>query len=92
VKLPEYQDIEQAHERIRPYIHKTPVLSSQGINELLGGDFYFKCENLQKVGAFKFRGATNAVMSLSEEQAGRGVVTHSSGNHAAALCLAARIR
>jgi len=92
VKLPEYQDVEQAHELIRPYIHKTPVLSSRGINELFGSEFYFKCENLQKVGAFKFRGATNAVMSLSEEQAQKGVVTHSSGNHAAALCLAARMR
>ncbi len=92
MKLPEYQDVEQAHDRIRPYIQKTPVLSSRGINELLEGDFYFKCENFQKVGAFKFRGAINAIMSLSEDQAQRGVVTHSSGNHAAALCLAARIR
>ena len=90
--LPGYQDIERAHERIRPYIHRTPVMRSKGINEFFGGDFYFKCENLQKVGAFKFRGATNAVMALDEVQAKRGVVTHSSGNHAAALCLAARMR
>ena len=92
MKLPEYQDVEQAHELIRPYIHRTPVLSSRGINELFGSEFYFKCENFQKAGAFKFRGATNAVMSLSKDQAQQGVVTHSSGNHAAALCLAARMR
>ncbi|MGD9929789.1 MAG: pyridoxal-phosphate dependent enzyme [Mangrovibacterium sp.] len=92
MKLPEFADIEKAHELIKPYIHRTPVLTSMSINEITGGDLYFKCENLQKVGAFKFRGACNAVFSLTDEQAARGVCTHSSGNHAAALALAARMR
>lgn len=91
MKLPEFADIEKAHELIKPYIHRTPVLTSMSINEITGGDLYFKCENLQKVGAFKFRGACNAVFSLTDEQAARGVCTHSSGNHAAALALAARM-
>jgi threonine dehydratase len=89
--LPGLSDITDAHERIRPYIHHTPVLTSRSINEILGADFYFKCENFQKVGAFKFRGATNAVLSLHPDELRRGVGTHSSGNHAAALALAARI-
>lgn len=90
--FPTFSDIEKAHERIRPYIHRTPVLSSQSINLMVGAELFFKCENLQKVGAFKFRGACNSVFSLSEEEARNGVCTHSSGNHAAALALAARMR
>lgn len=91
-KLPTYDDIIIAHERIRQYIHKTPVLSSESINTITGADIYFKCENFQKVGAFKFRGACNSVFSLTSEEAKNGVCTHSSGNHAAALALAARMR
>jgi threonine dehydratase len=92
MNLPTYSDIEKAHQVIKKYAHRTPVLSSSGINSIVGGELYFKCENLQKVGAFKFRGACNAVFSLSEEDAQKGVATHSSGNHAAALALAARMR
>jgi threonine dehydratase len=91
MKLPGLADIRAAHSRIKPFIHKTPVLSSKLLNELFDCELFFKCENFQKVGAFKFRGATNAVLSLSAEEKSRGVVTHSSGNHAAALALAARI-
>jgi threonine dehydratase len=90
--LPIFSDIEKAHDRIRPYIHRTPVLSSKSINEIVGAELFFKCENLQKVGAFKFRGACNSVFSLTPEEAKNGVCTHSSGNHAAALALAARMR
>ena len=89
--LPTITDIREAHSRIKPYIHWTPVLSSQLLNELFNCSLFFKCENFQKVGAFKFRGATNAVLSLTPEEKRRGVVTHSSGNHAAALALAARM-
>ncbi len=85
-------DIFQAAERIKPYAHRTPVLTCESLNHLVGAQLYLKCENLQKVGAFKFRGASNAVFSLSDEQAARGVVAHSSGNHAQALALAARLR
>lgn len=92
MKLPDYTDVVKAHELIRPLVHRTPVLTSSSINLLTGAQLYFKCENLQKVGAFKFRGACNAVFSLSDEQVARGVCTHSSGNHAAALALAARLR
>ena len=91
MRLPELSDIQSAYERIKPYIHKTPVLTSRLLNEHFGCELFFKCENFQRVGAFKFRGATNAVMSLSAEERIRGVVTHSSGNHAAALALAARM-
>ena len=91
-QLPTFSDIEKAHDRIRQYIHHTPVLSSQSINQIVGAELFFKCENLQKVGAFKFRGACNSVFSLSDEEARNGVCTHSSGNHAAALALAARMR
>ena len=91
MNLPTFEDIKAAHERIRPYIHHTLVLSSKSINEIVGAELFFKCENLQKVGAFKFRGACNSVFSLSEEEAKNGVCTHSSGNHAAALALAARM-
>ena len=91
MKLPCLDDILDAHERIKPFIHRTPVLKSDQLNKIFGCELYFKCENFQKVGAFKFRGATNAVLSLSAEERSRGVVTHSSGNHAAALALAARM-
>jgi threonine dehydratase len=85
------QTIIEAHDRIRPFIHKTPVLTSGGLDEIAGCSLYFKCENLQKVGAFKARGAMNAVLSLSREQRAKGVATHSSGNHAQALARAAKI-
>ncbi|OHD70841.1 MAG: serine dehydratase, partial [Spirochaetes bacterium RBG_16_67_19] len=85
-------DIEQAAARIRPYAHLTPVLTSSALNERTGAQLFFKCENFQKVGAFKFRGAANAVFSLSHAEAGPGAATHSSGNHAQALALAARLR
>jgi len=91
-KLPVFADIENAHQKIQKYVHRTPVLTSSAINEITGGNLFFKCENFQKAGAFKFRGATNAVFSLSEEEAKKGVATHSSGNHAAALALAAKMR
>ncbi|MDB6094610.1 MAG: tdcB 2 [Verrucomicrobia bacterium] len=84
--------IREAHDRIRPHIHRTPVMTSGSLDALCGGSLFFKCENFQKVGAFKARGAANAVFSLSTEQAAHGVATHSSGNHAAALARAARIR
>jgi threonine dehydratase len=89
MRLPELIDIQQAHSRIRPYIHWTPVMTSRLLNQHFGCELFFKCENFQKVGAFKFRGATNAVLSLTQEERKKGVVTHSSGNHAAALALAA---
>ncbi len=85
-------DVREAAQRIKPYAHRTPVLSSRLVNDRAGREIFFKCENFQKVGAFKFRGACNAVCRLSDEVAARGVVTHSSGNHAQALALAARIR
>jgi len=90
--LPTFSDIEKAHDRIRHYIHHTSVLSSKSINQIVGAELFFKCENFQKVGAFKFRGACNSVFSLTPEEAKNGVCTHSSGNHAAALALAARMR
>jgi threonine dehydratase len=89
--LPSLSDIQAAHSRIRPYIHWTPVLSSGLLNRIFDCELFFKCENFQKVGAFKFRGATNAVLSLTPMEKSRGVVTHSSGNHAAALALAANM-
>ena len=76
--------IRAAHARIRPHIHRTPVLASPALDEAIGAQLFFKCENLQKVAAFKARGACNAVLSLSEAEAKQGVVTHSSGNHGAA--------
>jgi threonine dehydratase len=89
---PTLQDIQAAAKPIQPYIHRTPVLTNESLNQLVGARVFLKCENLQKVGAFKFRGASNAVFSLSDEEAARGVCTHSSGNHAQALALAARMR
>jgi threonine dehydratase len=87
--LPSLSDIQSAHSRIKPFIHQTPVLTSRQLNKIFECELFFKCENFQKVGAFKFRGATNAVLSLHENARQKGVVTHSSGNHAAALALAA---
>jgi threonine dehydratase len=90
-ELPVSKDeILRTHERIKPYIHRTPVLTCNFINTLVGAELFFKCENLQKAGAFKTRGATNATLSLTHEQSEKGVATHSSGNHAAALSLSAR--
>ncbi len=83
--------IEEAHERIKPYIHRTPVLTSSAINEIAGCSIFFKCENFQNVGAFKSRGAMNAALSLSAEDRAKGIATHSSGNHAQAIARAARI-
>ena len=90
--IPDLKTIEAAAARIKPYIHRTPVLTSQSINRMLGAEFFFKCENFQKVGAFKSRGACNAVFSLGEDEVAKGVATHSSGNHAQALARAALIR
>ncbi len=87
--IPTLADMLIAHERIRPYIHRTPVLTSQFLNALTGAELFFKCENLQKAGAFKARGASNAVFGLTDEQAKRGVATHSSGNHGTCLSYAA---
>jgi threonine dehydratase len=87
---PTIDAIKEAHDRIKSRIHRTPVLTSSAINDMCNAELFFKCENFQKVGAFKIRGATNAVFSLNDEQAKNGVATHSSGNHAAALALAAR--
>lgn len=87
--IPTYQDMLAAHDRIAPYIHKTPVLTSSFLNELTGAQLFFKCENFQKAGAFKVRGASNAVFGLSEKDAANGVCTHSSGNHALSLSYAA---
>ena len=87
--IPEFDDVIAAHERIRPYIHRTPVLTSSYLNALTGAELFFKCENFQKAGAFKVRGACNAVFGLSDAEAARGVATHSSGNHALSLSYAA---
>jgi len=87
--IPTFDDMLAAHERIKPYIHRTPVLTSSYLNELTGAQLFFKCENFQKAGAFKVRGASNAVFGLSEEAATKGVCTHSSGNHALSLSYAA---
>lgn len=87
--IPTYEDVLAAHERIKPYIHETPVLTSRLLNELTGAELFFKCENFQKAAAFKVRGASNAVFGLTEEEAKKGVATHSSGNHALSLSYAA---
>ena len=84
------EDILQSHQRILPYIHRTPVFTSQILNKITGAELFFKCENFQKMGAFKMRGATNAILQLSDEQKQKGVVTHSSGNFAQALALSAK--
>jgi threonine dehydratase len=87
--IPAFKDIEAASRLISPHVHRTPVLTSKQLDAISGARLFFKCENFQKVGAFKFRGATNAVLNLTEGQRAAGVVTHSSGNHAAALAHAA---
>lgn len=87
--LPTFDDVIAAHDRIAPYIHRTPVLTSTYLNELTGAELFFKCENFQKAGAFKVRGASNAVFGLSDADAAIGVATHSSGNHALSLSYAA---
>lgn len=92
MRIPTHEDVLAAHERIAPHIHRTPVLTSAALDRLTGAELFFKCENLQKTGAFKTRGAANAVFGLSEREAARGVATHSSGNHAQALSYAARRR
>jgi threonine dehydratase len=84
--------IRAAHQRIRPYIHRTPVLTNSWLNDASRGSLFFKCENFQKIGAFKARGGTNAVFALDDETAQRGVATHSSGNHGAAVARAAKLR
>jgi threonine dehydratase len=91
-QYPTLADVQAAATRIKPYVHCTPVLTCTSLNDLVGAALFCKCENFQKVGAFKFRGACNAVFSLSEQEARHGVATHSSGNHAAAVALAARLR
>jgi len=88
--IPTHQDIAAACRRVKTYVHRTPVLTSTLLNELSGSNLYFKCENFQKMGAFKMRGAVNAIQQLSEPQKKAGVVTHSSGNFAQAVSLAAR--
>jgi len=90
--IPDLNDIISAHNRIKASIHRTPVMTSRSINSLLGADIYFKCDNFQKVGAFKFRGALNAVSLLAPEKMEKGVATHSSGNYAAALTHAAAMK
>jgi len=87
--LPTYDDVIAAHKRIKPYIHRTPILTSEFMNKLTGAELFFKCENFQKAGAFKVRGASNAVFGLSDADAAKGVATHSSGNHALSLSYAA---
>ncbi|WP_422355116.1 pyridoxal-phosphate dependent enzyme [Roseivirga pacifica] len=84
-------DIQSAHQRISPFIHRTPVMTSELVSEIAGCELFFKCENFQKIGAFKARGGLNAVLSLPEEQRQSGVVTHSSGNHAQAIAMAAKM-
>jgi len=91
-RKPDFSDVLAAAKRIAPYAHVTPVLQSRSLDQLSGAQLHFKCENFQRVGAFKFRGACNAVWSLSDAEAAHGVVTHSSGNHGAALALAAQTR
>ena len=90
--IPTYQDMLEAHERIKPHIRRTPIRTSDYLNDLTGAQIFFKCENFQEPGAFKVRGATNAVFGLDEAQAAKGVATHSSGNHAACLSYAAMLR
>ena len=88
--IPTWEDIQQTHRAILPMIHRTPVLTNTSINELTGAQLYFKCENFQKVGAFKMRGASNAALRLTKEEQQRGLATHSSGNHAQAVALSAK--
>src|SRR3989475_6351725 len=89
---PSWDVILTAHARIAPRVHRTPVLTSASLNAMTGAELFFKCENLQKTGSFKIRGAANAILSLTEKEAGRGIVTQSSGNHGAAVACAAAWR
>lgn len=89
MNIPTYQDMLAAHERIQPHVRRTPIRTSDYLDELVGAKLFFKCENFQEAGAFKVRGATNAVFGLSDAQAAKGVATHSSGNHALSLAWAA---
>src|SRR5258705_9511426 len=86
-----YEDVKAAHERIKPHAVRTPVLSSAAINERAGAQVFFKCENLQNMGAFKFRGAFNALSQLNAKERQQGVLAYSSGNHAQAVALAGKI-
>ncbi len=92
MKIPNFADIRAAKARISSFVNATPLLTNKTINNISGAEIHFKCENFQKVGAFKFRGACNAVFSLNQDEACKGVATHSSGNHAQALALAAKMR
>ncbi|MFN3592445.1 MAG: pyridoxal-phosphate dependent enzyme, partial [Thermaurantiacus sp.] len=92
VPFPTCADVEAAHRRVAPHIRRTPILTSEDLDALAGARLLFKCENFQRIGAFKARGAFNAILSFAEDVAARGVVTHSSGNHALAVALAARTR
>lgn len=85
------EELEATHERIREFVHRTPVMTSTTLNDMVGAEVYLKCENFQRMGAFKMRGATNAILSLNEEERKKGVVTHSSGNFAQAVALAAKL-
>ncbi|WP_434996448.1 threo-3-hydroxy-L-aspartate ammonia-lyase [Pectobacterium brasiliense] len=91
LRLPTYDDVVAAAERIDGYANKTPVMTSRTVNDTFGAEVFFKCENLQRMGAFKFRGAMNALLQFSDEQKAAGVVTFSSGNHAQAIALAAKL-
>lgn len=91
-RVPNVDDVKAAAARIAPYVHRTPVIRCTAIDDMLGASLHFKCENLQKVGAFKFRGAYNTVLSLGDDEIESGVATHSSGNHGAAVALAAKLR
>ncbi|SMD34734.1 threonine dehydratase [Reichenbachiella faecimaris] len=91
MEIPSLSDIKRAHTRITKYIVRTPIMTSQTINEMVGGEVFFKCENFQKVGAFKMRGASNIIMSYRPEDRVNGFVTHSSGNHAQAVALASKV-
>src|SRR5215831_1976783 len=82
---PSWESIQAAHERLAPHIHRTPVLTSESLSNMAGAELFFKCENLQKTGSFKIRGATNAILSMSDSEVARGIVTQSSGNHGAAV-------
>lgn len=91
LNLPTYKDVQAAAERLHPYVHRTPVMTSRTANEQLGAELFFKCENFQRMGAFKFRGAMNALLQFSDAQKAAGVLAFSSGNHAQAIALAAKI-
>ncbi len=90
-KIPGLSEIKQAHNRITKYIERTPVMFSNSINEMAGAKLFFKCENFQKGGSFKMRGATNMIMAFTPEERAKGFATHSSGNHAQAVALAAQL-